>query len=79
MWMLKKTNIKGLKNLNLFSKSVTILSPIKEIDVNDIFKKKLLRGYGIFFFFYKYKVYKHIKENKRPSGLEGHLRILAHR
>lgn len=53
--MLKKTNIKGLKNLNLFSKSVTILSPIKEIDVNDIFKKKLLRGYGIFFFFYNKK------------------------
>lgn len=51
MWMLKKTNIKGLKNLNLLSKSVTILSPIEEIDVNDIFKKKLLRGYGIFFFF----------------------------
>lgn len=50
MWMLKKTNIKGLKNLNLLSKSVTILSPIEEIDVNDIFKKKLLRGYGIFFF-----------------------------
>lgn len=49
--MLKKTNIKGLKNLNLLSKSVTILSPIEEIDVNDIFKKKLLRGYGIFFFF----------------------------
>lgn len=48
--MLKKTNIKGLKNLNLLSKSVTILSPIEEIDVNDIFKKKLLRGYGIFFF-----------------------------
>lgn len=49
--MLKKTNIKGLKNLNLLSKSVTILSPIEEIDVNDIFKKKLLHGYGIFFFF----------------------------
>lgn len=48
--MLKKTNIKGLKNLNLLSKSVTILSPIEEIDVNDIFKKKLLRRYGIFFF-----------------------------
>lgn len=53
--MLKKTNIKGLKNLNLLSKSVTILSPIEEIDVNDIFKKKLLHGYGIFFFYNKKK------------------------